>query len=349
MPEVNNDPDPNSQEAQMKLLETLVGDLPAFKEAVDTGQGMLAPEGQEADAFYKSFTPQPPQPAAAQSGNGQPVSAPQSQPAPQPPPQQAQPAAPAQPTPSGRLFAGQYRSAEELERGYESSRAEAKRLYEENLALKAAQLAAERVGRQPRQEPAPQPAAEIPIAFRGDQPVVPIAELRAQLLQEAQEAGTRAAMGVLTPLQQLGSASARLRSTYPEFSQQEGQFGSWLNDNPRYQAIIQNDAEVGLESAYLKYARERGVQATQQATQATHAAQQQIESARQQAAPAGNVAPSSRRPTEQESQWSEFNTLVKQYKETGDPQIKKRLINLRTEMALGEGTIHTLEKTQWGR
>ena len=65
-------PDPDSQEAQRKVLEALVGELPAFTPGEDTGQGVLAPEGQEANQFYQSFSPQ--QPAAPTPASGQPVS-----------------------------------------------------------------------------------------------------------------------------------------------------------------------------------------------------------------------------------------------------------------------------------
>jgi hypothetical protein len=344
MPDPATNPDPDSQEAQMKLLETLVGDLPAFRPGEDTGQGVLAPEGQEAQAFYQSFNP--PQQAAPRSDNGQPVSAAPSQPPPPLQPQQA-PAPAAQPSTGSRLLAGQYRSVEELERGYQSSRTEAKRLYDENIALKAAQLAVEKIGgfRQPREEPKPQPV-DIPVQFRGDQPVVPTEALIQQMEQRARQVAQETVSGILTPMQQLGSANASLRSTYPEFAQQEGQFASWLRDNPRYQGLIQNDPEVGLESAYLKFARDSGVQQTHVATQATHAAQQQIESARQQAAPAGNVSPSSRRPTETESKWGELKKLYDEAQLTGD---YKRFNKARIEYALGDQFVNTLNNTNWGR
>lgn len=345
-PEVSNDPDPTSQEAQMKLLEQIVGDLPAFKPGEDTGQGILAPEGQEANTFYQSFNP--PQQAAPQPSNGQTaVSAPPPQPQP-PAPQPASAPAQAQPSTSGQLYAGMYRSVPELESGYKASRDEARRLYEENVALKAAQLAAERIGgfRQPRDEPKPQPAAEIPVAFRGDQPVVPINDFRAEVIQAAQMAAREAVSGILTPMQQLGAANSSLRTSYPEFAQREAQFASWLGAHPDYQELIQMKPDVGLESAYLKFSRDTGAQQVTQATQTTLAAQQQVESARQQAAPAGNVAPSSRRPTEQESKWAELERLYKEGQQTGN---FKPFQKARIQYALGDQFVNTLDRTTWGR
>lgn len=341
---VNTDPD--SQEAQMKLLETLVGDLPAFAPGVDTGQGIDAPDGEAARAFYQSFNPQPPQPAVPAPNNGPTaVSAPSQAAAPLAPQPAPAPAAP-QPSPSGQLLAGMYRSVPELENGYKKSREEAKRLYDENIALRAAQLATERIGgfRQPREEPTP--PAHIPVQFQGDQPVVPVNDFRTEVLNAARAAAQEAVSGILTPMQQLGSANANLRTSYPEFSQQEVQFSNWLRDNPRYQDLIQQSPDVGLESAYLKFARDTGTQQVTQATQNTLAAQNQVDAARQQAAPAGNVAPASRRPTEAESKWTNLQRIYQECQQTGN---FKPFVKARTEFALGEQFINTLDRTNWGR
>ena len=350
MPAEVSNADPDSPEAQRKLLETIVGDLPAFKESVDTGQGMFAPEGQEAQAFYDTFNPKQAKQPAEQPVSGQPVST-QTQPQPVAQPQPAAAPAPAPQSSSGRLFAGKYRSVEEMERGYNEAQAELKRRNEENVVLKAAQLATERIGgfRRERDEPPVAPPSEIPIQFRGDQPVVPVNDLRNELLQAARQAAQETISGILTPMQQLGSANANLRASYPEFAQREGEFANWLRDNPGYQELIQHNPEVGLESAYLKYSRVSGVQQATQATQATHAAQQQVDSARQQAAPAGNIAPSTRRPNETESKQAHVQQLFKRWQETGDPADKKRYMNAHTEWSLGEQFVNTLERTSWGR
>lgn len=348
--EVSN-ANPDSPEEQRKVLEAIVGDLPAFQEGTDTGQGMFVPEGQEAQAFYDTFTPKRAQPPAeAKPVSGQPVSD-TTQAPPAAPAQQPAPVAAPQPITSGRLLAGKYRSVEEMERGLENLNAELRRRNEENVVLKAAQLATERIGgfRRERDEPPVAPASEIPIQFRGDQPVVPINDFRTEMLNAARQAAQETISGILTPMQQLGSANANLRTSYPEFQQREGDFTNWLRDNPGYQELIQHNPEVGLESAYLKFSRVSGNVQVAQANQNTIAAQQQIDSARQQASPAGNIAPSSRRPTEQESRSVELNKLFQEWQQTGDAAAKKRYVNARTEYALGDQFVDVLNKTTWGR
>lgn len=333
------------QDDAQKAVEALVGNLPAFAEGVDTGAGISIPkEGQESLDFMQAYMPQP---APATPPNGQPVSQNQTQAT--PPPQAQQPAPAAQPStiPSGRLLAGKYRSVEELERGYKEADRERRERNEENLALRAANIVSERVGRQPRNEP--QPLTSIPVQFEGDKPVVPVSDLRAEMLQAARTAAQETVTGILTPMQQLGSANASLRASYPEFAQQEGNFAMWLRERPDYQGLIQQNPEVGLESAYLKYQRDAGLQQASHATQATLAAQQQIGQAQQHAAPAGGSAPAGRRVTETDAIASTLKRLYDEWQTTGDPAAKKRYTQYRLEQALGGQVMGTLEKSQWGR
>lgn len=333
-PVVSNAPDTPDALANQSI-EVL---HPGLSAGVDTGAGVMLPDDPSAINFLQAEVPQPAPVSQSPATQSQ---APAQAPAAAEPPQSS----------GGRLFAGKYRSVEEMERGYREQQKVLDARSEENRILKAAQLAAERIGgfRREREDLTPAPPAHIPVTFQGDQPVVPVSDLRTEIIAAAQAAARETVSGILTPMQRLGEANNTVRSSYPEFSQQEAAFTGWLRDNPRYQELIQHDPEVGLESAYLKYRNDTGVQQVSAAHQTAIAAQQQVEQARSQAAPAGGAGAASRRPTEQESRLGDLERLHKRWQETGDIKAKDAYVKARIAYGLGDGFLNTLNQTQWGR
>lgn len=269
------------------------------------------------------------------------------QPAPEPqPPAPAAPNQEAQETvapSSGRLFAGKYRSVEEMERAHLIAQQTLREREAENRAIKAVNQHLDEVLTPLRTRPDRPDPTMVPVTFdRNNLPVLDPAALDAAI-----EARARAAVqAVLGPMTAMSRANSQLRTEYPEFAQRDGEFTAWLQAHPEYQERVVQDPEFALEGAYLKFERERGFAVNQQNLQAAAAAQSQVRQARDNASPAGGNPVAQRRAPEQDGASQRLNALFKHGQETGD---WKPYRQARIEVALGADYMSTLEKTTWGR
>lgn len=275
------------------------------------------------------------------------------QPAPSP-----EPSSPVQPTmpdagaaakPSGgRLFAGKYRSVEEMERAHLEAQSALRDREAENRALKSVNQHLEEVFAPLRQERVrPEPTQPIPVVFdRNNMPVLDPAALDQAILERAQAVAREQVQAYLGPLTAMSQANARLKASYPESVQLEGEFTDWLKANPEYRERVTQDPEFALEGAFLKFERERGFAVQAQSRETAQAAQAQTSQARAHASPAGGSPVAQHRPQEADGTAAALNKLYKYGQETGNwkPYQKARL-----EMAIGPEFLGVLEKTNWGR
>lgn len=308
------------------------GDILASIDSHPGLQGQTTPAGQEPseDATATGFL--------QQFSSGQPAQ----QPAREEP---TQPSAPT-PTSVGRLLAGKYKTVEELE----SAQIEAQRTIRDRetelRATKAVNQHLEEVFAplSNRRETARE--RPIPVTFNDQQQ--PIVE-QAAFMDAVREAATQIAreqvQETLRPLSALSSANNRLRASYPEISQRESEFASWLQANPDFQERVQRDPEFYLEGAYLKFDRDRGQTIANHNADVNSAAQVQVNQARSNASPAGGTPTASRRATEGESIHRRLAELHKLGNETGN---WKPYRDLRTELALGKNVIDSIANTTWG-
>ena len=176
-----------------------------------------------------------------------------------------------QPEGGERLFAGKYKSVEELERGYQN-------LFEEGRKLVSRLQEAEsspRAGPQggdwisDREDPAARSAA------RTQDPVdalslagVPVNELKKLIQQEV--------MHEFQPIIQGANARQAIAQDYPEFVQFEGELAQFLEANPqlksRYNRTYSVDPEVALKWAYSEFTRASGGNRTSASGEAQAAA-----------------------------------------------------------------------------
>lgn len=280
----------------------------------------------------------------AEQTSGQP--APEQQPPAPAAPNQAAPGSVA-PSSSGRLFAGKYRSVEEMERAHLIAQQTLREREAENRAIKAVNQHLDEVLTPLRTRPErPEPTA-IPVTFdRNNLPVLDPAALDAAIEARARVAAREQVQAVLGPMTAMSRANSQLRNEYPEFAQRDGEFTAWLQAHPEYQERVIQDPEFALEGAYLKFERERGFAVNQQNMQAAQAAQSQVRQARDNASPAGGNPVAQRRGTEQDSVTQRLTALHRHGQETGDWKPYKQA---RLEMALGAEYLSTLERTTWGR
>lgn len=337
MPDPNSTPTPDVGQ----ILQNIVNEHPQLAEP--TQQGGLTrdynpvnlPNDQTAQQYYRAHVPEG-QPDEAQPATTPATTTPQSSPAAQPD------------QPTGGLVFGKYRSIDEANAGYWKLVDELKSRDAENRALKAVNLHLEQVFggfREARPDPAPQ---HIPVQLLPDQtPVIPAEQVRQSAAREAAEVARQTVNQILGPLQQFSSAQARVQSEYPEFSSKQGEFSTWLSQNPTYQERAAREPESGLELAWLRF-RDESVRRQQAVSaQTTTAAQQQVTQARQQA---GAVAQNggggaTRRTTDVQARANRLSELWNYGQQTGDWKPYK---DFRTAEAVGDSFLNDLDKTRWG-
>lgn len=248
-----------------------------------------------------------------------------------------------------RLFANKYKSAEELEKGYQNVFDELQRRNAENAALKAVNQHVELLQEGFRRE-RPEPVAPQFIRARvNDQGEVdvPLADLDAIIARRANEVAQQRVDEILTPITNLGKANARVRSEYPEFAKVETEFSNWLQVNPEYAKRVANDPDFALEASFLKFRESTGKTTRQTATEVTRQAQETIDHAKRNAgAIAGSPVPAGRRITQDQARTARMTKLVKYAEETGD---RKPLVKARLSEAVGEDYLNSLMDTSWGK
>jgi len=150
---------------------------------------------------------------------------------------------------ANKLFAGKYKSVEELEKGYVNAQKELYDRNAENIALRTAKAVINEGGfRREREEPTKPEFVKGGYNPEGD-PVI-----RNLTREEVQKA--------LAPMTALSNAQSNIQQRYPEYSGREGEFTQWLTNNPDNQREVFDNPEGNLEVAYLRF--ERDNRATEQ-------------------------------------------------------------------------------------
>lgn len=180
-------------------------------------------------------------------------------PAPQPQAETQQtPPAETTPAPEPRLYAGKYKTPEELEAGYENSFRELDRIrngYEEQLRQVNARADA-LIAR--FAEPTPPP--EDPFALSPDQEMTPdwIARaVRAEARRISREVAREESQAAITPLIAGNTARGRVASRYADFIDSEQALSNFVQSDAQtlatYNRMFGTDPEAAMEWAYLRY------------------------------------------------------------------------------------------------
>lgn len=265
------------------------------------------------------------------------------------PAQPAEAAPQARPEPS-RLFAGKYRSVEDLEKGYDEAH---KALRDREAKLRAVEAVRNELepllGGFRREREQPQPALNrIPIQFdpQTGAPYVSPEVFNPYIEARAREVAMEQAREVLTPITRLNDVNNTLRSEYPEFGQREQAFAAYLRDNEEVRDRIAKDPEY-LETAYLKFDRQSGDRVRQQTVETTRQAQDTVNAAKQQSSAGAGGVGGGRRVSELETRDAQIRALRKQAEETGD---YRGYVKARLEQAVNTGGhLDALDRSGWGR
>lgn len=155
--------------------------------------------------------------------------------------------------PEPRLYAGKYKTPEELEAGYQNSFKELERLrgdYEQRIADERDR--AERViaSLQPRTEPA-DPFA--PLAELG----IPPETIRAAVREEARRIAQEEASNAVRPITAGSQARSAVSGRYEDFAKVENDVATFIggdrNLSQRYARMFGVDPEAAMEWAYMSY------------------------------------------------------------------------------------------------
>ena len=274
-----------------------------------------------------------------------------SQPAAEQPPAQAQeptpPAPPAGPQEpqvprddKGRytkLYAGRYRSPEDLESAYLNQFQETQRIIAERDAIKAAQVM---LNQQPFRSREPERPSPIRVSVPQEgEPFVDPSQLDSYVEQRARQVASQQIQEVLGPILQSSKALNNVRATYSDYQQNEADFSKWLTVNPELAGRIHENPEMGTEYAYLKFLRERGQVMSAQAQAQAAQSQPQLDQARQHAA-----RPNAGRNevNENQSRSAHLAELYKYGQETGDWRPYQRF-------RIGEVVPGWHTNTDWGK
>ena len=263
-------------------------------------------------------------------------------------PQQAQPQppppAPQEPPPPrddrGRftkMYAGKYRSPEELETGYIQSTQETQRIIAERDGLKAALALLNQQPQFRTREERPQPI-KVNVPQEGE-PFIDPAQLDSFVEQRARAVALQQIQDTLGPILKSNQALNNVRAAYPDYGQNEVEFTKWLSSNSDLASQLSQSPEIGMEYAYLKFLRERGALLAQAAQAQAAQTQPQLEQARQHAAPP-NAGKSE--PNENASRQKQLEELYRYGQQTGDwrPYQKYRLTEAIPSWHV---------KTDWGK
>lgn len=182
-------------------------------------------------------------------------------PADNPPTPQSEPETPqtpsAEPTPAPkpRLYAGKYKTPEELEAGYQNSFSELERIRSDN----AQQLDAERrrydelVARIQQPPPSPPQDHFAGFAEMGIAPDV----IRTAVRAEARAIAREEAQNAVTPLTVGTAARSRVASRYEDFAKVEDQVANFVRSDrdtsERYAHMFGMDPEAAMEWAYMRF------------------------------------------------------------------------------------------------
>jgi len=241
-----------------------------------------------------------------------------------------------------KLFAGKYKSVEELEKGYANAQKELYDRNAENIALRTAKAVINEGGyRREREEPTKPEFVKGGYNPEGD-PVMKREDIEATVRDTVVNLTREEVQRALAPMTALSNAQSTIQQRYPEYSGREQEFTQWLTDNPDNQREVFDNPEGNLEVAYLRFERDNRVAETDESQRS----QRTVEAAR---AHAGTITPSAggrARGNTDAAANQQLLELYKHGKETGNMRPYK---DARTAHALGPGFMRSLEKTNWGR
>jgi len=143
-----------------------------------------------------------------------------------------------------KVYAGKYKSVEELEKGYWNSAQEAKRIADENKQLKEILTAHQRVNPAERADARPDFAKELEDAAIPVEPLMNLIRETARQIVKTE---------VLEPIVRGSEARAAVMREFPDFTQREASLQAFLSANPAVDEKYQRMLKAGLEQEALEF------------------------------------------------------------------------------------------------